>query len=213
MPVQIVRSRVHHSLERLTTTGDAGPDEWAYVPENLTPIVAAEAALAMLQPILRNLTPEDQPKPTPCADFTCHQLAVHLMTSIAQLGAMAGGTVTNPEQGSLENKVSVMAGQAIAAWRKVDLDGTVPGPGGSAMPASFAASILPVELALHGWDLAQSSGQTIHTSDELVDYLRGLAEGLVPAGRGASFGDEVAPAEGASALDRLAAYAGRTALV
>lgn len=200
-------------LERVAATGDAGPDEWAYAPENLTPIVAAEAALAMLQPILRNLTPDDQPKPTPCTDFTCHGLAVHLMTSIAQLGAMAGGTVTNPEQGSLENKVSVMAGQAIAAWRKVDLDGTVPGPGGSPMPASFAASILPVELALHGWDLAQSSGQTVHVSDELVDYLRGLAESLVPGGRGSSFGDEVAPSEDASTLDRLAAYAGRTALV
>ena len=199
-------------LERLATTGDAGPDEWAYAPENLTPIVAAEATLAALQPILRRLTPEDQPKPTPCADFTCHALAVHLMTSIAQLGAMAGGTVTNPEQGSLENKVSVMAGQAIDAWRKVDLDGTVAEPGGSAMPASFAATILPVELALHGWDLAQSSGQTVHISDELVDYLRGLAEGLVPGGRGSSFGDEVAPPEGARPLDRLAAYAGRTTM-
>ena len=200
-------------LERVAATGDAGPDEWAYAPENLTPIVAAEAALAVLQPILRNLTPRDQPKPTPCTDFTCRELADHLMSSIAQLGAMAGATVTNPEQGSLESRVSVMAGQAIDAWRKVDLDGTVPGPGGSPMPAAFAASILPVELALHCWDLAQSSGQTVHISDELVGYLRGLAEGLVPGGRGRSFGDEVAPAEDASALDRLAAYAGRTALV
>ena len=199
-------------LERLATTGDAGPDEWAYAPENLTPVVAAEAALAMLQPILRNLTPEDQPKPTPCTDFTCHELAEHLLMSLGQIGAMAGATVTNPEEGSLENRVSVVAGQAIGAWRKVDLDGTVPGPGGSPMPAAFAASILPVELALHGWDLAQSSGQTVHISDELVDYLRGLAEKLVPGGRGSSFGDEVAPIEDASALDRLAAYAGRTAL-
>lgn len=69
-----------------------------------------------------------------------------------------------------------------------------------------------MELALHGWDLAQSSGQTVHISDELIDYLRGLAEELVPGGRGSSFGDEVAPVENASALDRLAAYAGRTAL-
>lgn len=200
-------------LERVAATGDAGPDEWAYAPENLTPIVAAEAALAVLQPILRNLTPEDRPKPTPCSDFTCHELADHLMSSIAQLGAMAGATVTNPEQGSLENRVSVMAGQTIDAWRQVDLDGTVPGPGGSPMPAAFAASILPVELALHGWDLAQSSGQTVHISDELVGYLHGLAEGVVPDGRGRSFGDEVAPTKDAGALDRLAAYAGRTALV
>ena len=59
-------------LERLATTGDAGQDEWAWAPEQLDPLVAAEAALAAIQPMLRSLTAEDRPKPTPCADFTCH---------------------------------------------------------------------------------------------------------------------------------------------
>lgn len=197
-------------LERLATTGDAGPDEWAYAPENLTPIVAAEAALAVLQPVLRNLTAENRPKPTPCSDFTCHEVAEHLLTSLGQLGALAGATVTNPETGSLENRVSVVAGQAIDAWRKIDLDGTVPGPGGTPTPAAFLAGILPLELTLHGWDLAQASSQQLHISDELVDYLRSLADTVVPGGRGSSFADEVIPAEDATAIDRLAAFAGRT---
>ena len=200
-------------LERLAGTGDAGPDEWAWAPQELTPMVAAEAVLATLQPVLRNLTVEDQPKPTPCEDFTCHQLAEHLMGSLGQLGGMSGVTVTDPSAGSLENRVSVMAGQAIAGWRSVDLESTVPGPGGSTMPASFAASILPVELLLHGWDIAQSSAQRLHASDELVTYVAGLAEGLVPGGRGSSFGAEVTAPEDADSLDRLAAYSGRTALV
>ena len=58
-------------LQKVATTGDASQDEWAFAPENLTPITAAEAALAVLQPVLRNLTPEDRPKPTPCTEFTC----------------------------------------------------------------------------------------------------------------------------------------------
>ena len=173
-------------LERLATTGDAGQDEWAYAPENLTPITAAEAALAVLQPILRNLTQEDRPKPTPCTEFTNHQLAEHLFGSLTGVGAMAGATVVNPNEGSLENRVSVMAGQVIDAWRSVDLAGTVPGPGGSPMPASIGAVILPIELVLHGWDFAQGSGQQVHISDELVAYVRGLAETVVPDGRGAA---------------------------
>ncbi len=198
-------------LERVAATGDAGPDEWAFVPAELTPVIAAEAALAVIQPMLRNLTPEDQPKPTPCTDFTCHQLAEHLLGSVAQLGAMAGGAVVNPQEGSLENRLSVMAAQAIEAWRSVDLDGTVPGPGGAEMPAAFAASILPIELLLHGWDLAEGSGQRLHASDELVGYVRGLADAVVPGGRSAgSFADEVHAAAGLPALDRLAAFAGRT---
>jgi len=198
-------------LERLATTGDAGPDEWAYAPENLTPIIAADAALAVIQPILRGLTSEDRPKATPCTEFTCHELAEHLFGSLTGLGAMAGATVVNPEEGSLENRVSVMAAQVIDAWRTVDLDGTVPGPGGSQMPASIGAVILPIELVLHGWDLAQASGQRIHISDELVEYVRGMAETVVPDGRGrGAFAAEVSPADDATAVDRLAAYTGRT---
>ncbi len=199
-------------LERLASTGHAGQDEWAWAPEHLDAVVATEAALAVVQPMLRNLTPEDQPKPSPCTDLTCHELAEHLLTSLEQLGALAGATVTNPLEGSLENRVSVMTAQAVDGWRARGLEGDVDGPGGRKMPASFAASILPLELMLHGWDLAQGSGQQLHASDELVAYLRTLAETVVPGGRGRSFGPEVAPADDASALDRLAAYAGRSPL-
>jgi len=199
-------------LERLATSGDAGPDEWAFVPEDMTPVTASEAVLAVIQPILRNLTPEDRPKPTPCAEFTAHDVGQHLLDSIGQLGALAGGSVVNPEHGSLENRVSVMAAQAIDAWRVVDLDGTVPGPGGD-MPASFAAGILPLELALHGWDLAQASGQDVHISDELVGYLQTVAGSVVPASRrNGTFGPEVPADDNATPVDRLAAFAGRTPL-
>ena len=200
-------------LARLAATGGAGPDEWAQVPESLTPVTAADAALAVLQPILRNLTPEDRPKPTPCAKFSCHEVVGHLFGSLVQLGAMAGAQVQNPNEGSLENRISVMAAQAIDGWRSVDLDSMVSGPVGTEMPASAAASILPVELVLHGWDLAQASGQQIHISDELVDYLRALAEMVVPPARqSGAFADEVPSAADSSAIDRLAAFAGRRPL-
>jgi uncharacterized protein (TIGR03086 family) len=196
-------------LETLAREGDAGPDMWAWAPKELDPIVASEAVLAAVQPVLRNLTAEDRSKQTPCADFTCSDLAEHLATSLQKLGAMAGADVVAPEAGSLENCISVMADEAITSWRTRGLDGMVPGPGGSGMPASFAASILPIEILLHGWDLAQGSGQMLLVSDEVVAYVDGLARAVVPRGRGSSFGDEVTPAPDASPLDRLAAFAGR----
>lgn len=205
----------HHYLERLekmAATGDAGPDEWAWAPEDLTPLTAADAALASLQPVLRGLTTDDRTKQTPCEDFTCHELAEHLFGSLAQLGAMAGGTVVDPEQGSLENRVSTMAAQVIDAWRTVDLDGTVPGHGGQEMPAGFLAGVLPLEIALHAWDFAQASGQEIRMSDEVVAYLAELGQSVIPGGRGRSFADEVTAATDATALDRLAAFSGRSTL-
>ncbi len=197
-------------LDRVAVTGDAGQDEWASAADPTDPLTAAEAALAALQPVLRALTAEDQPKATPCADFTCHDVAVHLMKSMADVGGMSGATVTNPEQGSLENKLSVMTAQAVAGWRARGLEGVVVLPNGREFPAATAAALLPVELMLHGWDLAQGSGQELKVSDGLVAYVRTLAEDVVPSGRGRSFADEVEPGPHAGALERLAAYAGRT---
>ena len=201
-------------LEEIAATGDAGPDEFAWTPDASQPAVIADAALAAIQPVLRGLSDDDLGKQTPCADFTCGELVEHLTMSLVQLGAMAGATVTDPGQGSIEHRVSTVAAQAIDAWRTVDLSGTVPGPGGGEMPASFGASILPVELILHGWDLARASGQDLPVRDDVVACLRELAEAFVPSARSnGSFGEEVEAPADSSPIDRLAAYAGRRPLV
>jgi uncharacterized protein (TIGR03086 family) len=200
-------------LERLAIKGDAGPDEWAWAPQDLDPIVAGYAALASLQPVLRALTAEDRPKPTPCTDLSCHQLAVHLMESIAGLGAMAGASVEMPADGSLESKVSVLADQSLTAWQTRGLEGMVTDPAGSEVPARFSPALLAIELLLHGWDLAQGSGQRMEVSDGVVAYVTELAEPIIPGGRGWAFGDEQTPAADADALDRFAAYSGRQVLV
>ena len=69
---------------------------------------------------------------------------------------------------------------------------------------------MPIEILLHGWDLAQGSSQSLLVSDAVVEYVHGLALQIVPGGRGRSFGDEVTPAPDANALNRLAAFSGRT---
>lgn len=198
-------------LELLAVKGDAGRDEWAWTPEQLDPIIAGYAVLAAIQPMLRALTAEDKPKPTPCGGQTCHQVAVHLMESMTGLGGMAGAEVTMPAEGSLESKVSQMADQALSAWAERGLDGTVTDPAGREVPAGFAPTVIDVELLLHGWDIAQGSGRTIQASDEVVAHVAALAEQIIPKGRGDAFADEIVPADGAGALDRLAAYSGRRA--
>jgi uncharacterized protein (TIGR03086 family) len=197
-------------LELLAVKGDAGRDEWAWEPEKLDPIVAGYAVLAALQPMLRRLTADDKPRATPCGGQTCHEVAEHLMGSLSALGSMAGTTVERPDLGSLETKVSVMADQALSAWAERGLEGTVTEPRGREIPASFGPTIIDVEMLLHGWDIAEGSGQTIEISDKVVSYVAGLSEQVIPGGRGDAFGDEVAAPLHADALGRLAAYSGRT---
>lgn len=200
----------HHYLDRLVavaTTGDAGQDEWAWAPEQLDPLVAAEATLAVLQPVLRGLTDADRTKPTPCAEFDCHALAEHLFGSLTQLAAMAGATVSVPEAGSLEDRVSVMADQALTAWRAHEGETVV----GGNLPAYVAKVILPIEFLLHAWDFAQASGQTVKVSDEVVSWVADNAKPIIEGGRErGSFGPELSAPDGASPLDAFAAFAGRT---
>ncbi len=133
-------------LEKAAVTGEAGPDEWMAAPERLDELSAADATLAVLQTVLGQLTSEDRPKQTPCAEFTCHDLAEHLFGSMGAFGSMAGVRVVNPETGSLENRVATMAAQAVEGWRARGPAGTVPAPGGGEMPATFAAGIMPVKF-------------------------------------------------------------------
>lgn len=199
-------------LEKIAATGDAGPDEWAAVPADLNPITAAEATLAVLQLVLRGLTNADKVKQTPCEDFTCHDLAVHLFGSIVGVGKMVGVEIVNAGTGSLENQVSVLADQALTASRARGLEGTAPAPGGHGeAPVSLAPTILTLEFLLHAWDFAQASGQQVVAADGLVDYVQTLAEQVIPGARGNGSFKAAQPAPaGASRLERLAAFAGRT---
>ncbi|WP_236792386.1 TIGR03086 family metal-binding protein [Amycolatopsis sp. GM8] len=194
-------------LQRYVATGDAGTDEWAWAPDPIDPLIAAEASLAALQPILRGLRDEDRTRPTPCDDYDCHALAEHLFGSLTTLGDMAGATVTRPDGGSLEACVSEMTGEVIKAWLAHRGDTIV----GGDLPADTAKTILSLELLLHGWDFARASGKTMKVSDELVAYVsqRGLPTIDGSRERGVFRAAVDAPAE-AGALDRLAAYSGRS---
>lgn len=198
-------------LEQLAATGDAGQDDWAWEPENLTPTVAAEAALAAIQPVLRAIADADADRTTPCPELPVGALVDHLVRSMVGLGAMAGATVVETD-GTAEHRVSSAAAQAITAWRAADPEAPVQSPVGE-MPGSVAAALLPTEILLHGWDLAQGMGRTVAVSDAVVTYIRGLAEPIIPAARGRAFADAVPAPEGAPVIDGFAAFAGRTALV
>jgi uncharacterized protein (TIGR03086 family) len=201
-------------LEQAALSGDAGPDEWPAAPEHLDQLNSAEAALAVLQGVLRNLTTEDRARQTPCSEYDGHALAEHLFGSLSGLGRMIGTDVSNPEEGSLENRVAVMADQVITAWRARGLEGMVPGPGGGDFPAALAVNVLSLELLLHAWDFAQTSGQPLPVSDELASYVLGLAEQVVPGARqGGAFAPEVDAPGDASPMERLVAYTGRRPLV
>ena len=98
---------------------------------------------------------------------------------------------------------------ALTAWRRRGVGGTV-AVGRSTLPASLAVEIIPMELLVHGWDMARATGQQIDVPPEVADHLLGRARALVTEDkRGRSFAAEVPAGPQASALQRLIAFTGR----
>jgi uncharacterized protein (TIGR03086 family) len=203
-----------HYLERLVeaaSAGDAGPDSWAHAPEDLDELKAAEASLAWAQRALRLPLAEGLDKaPTPCSDFTLHDLVEHLFGSITSLGGAAGAEI-EPVRGSGPEVLIAGAGaKALEAWRGRGLAGMVDTP--FEMPAKVAAGILTMELFVHGWDAAMATGRPYEPSDELAEFVLGVAHSVVNPDirKTVGFADEIEVAEDAPPLSRLLAFTGRT---
>jgi len=204
-----------HFLERLSIagrTGDAGADDWAASPDPLDELSAAEAALALCQLVLREMSESDAGAFTPCAKFTVADLVDHLLGSISHLGSMAGADIAVPSVGSMESRVATAAQQTLEAWRHRGIEGEVLF-GSRPMPAPRAASILSLEFLVHAWDFSVATSKTLAPSDALSDYVLGLARELIapPMRDGDRFGAEVEVGPDAGAMERLAAFTGRAA--
>ncbi len=205
-----------HYLDRLAAaaeTGDAGPDEWAVAPEELDPISAAEASWTLTQRVLRNFTAADRDKPTPCTEFTVHQLVEHLIGSLQALGGAGGAETVELPHDSAEGDVAVAVEAALRAYRERGLDGIV-NAGGNEFPATAAMGIIAIELLVHGWDFAQATGQSFDPPDHLSEFVLGATQAVVTPearGEGKGFAEELPVDDAASSLERLIAYTGRAA--
>jgi uncharacterized protein (TIGR03086 family) len=205
----------NHFMDRLVAAGrdgDAGPDEWAAAPDPLDELLCAEATLAVLQGVLRDMDSDDLTKQTACTEYTVAQLADHVMGSIATLGGCAGAAMPERDQDApLETQVADAAQAALEAWRRRGLGGTVElGP--QEVPAAMPVNILSIEFLVHAWDFARATGRDVVVSEPVTDYALQLAGKVItPEARGfAGFADSVETGPDATVLDRLIAFTGRT---
>ena len=120
-----------------------------------------------------------------------------------------GEQIDTPVAGTLEENVAATAEAALAAWRRHGLDGSV-AVGRSVMPAGLAVEIIPLELLVHGWDIAHATGHDIEVTPEIAGYVLDRAQELITEDkRGRSFAAEVPAGGEATAMQRLIAFTGR----
>jgi uncharacterized protein (TIGR03086 family) len=203
----------NHYLDRLVVAAqnsDAGPDEWAAAPDPLDELSSAEATLAVVQRVLRDVTADDMSAQTACTEFTVAQLADHLVGSITTLGVAAGAQFDDDPGKPVEIRIADLAQPALEAWRGRGLDGTVT-VGPNDIPATVAAGILSIEFLVHAWDFAAATGRPAAIPEPLAEYVLTLTHKIIsPEGRKAVGFDDPVPAPHTSdAVTRLVAYTGR----
>jgi uncharacterized protein (TIGR03086 family) len=205
-----------HYLDRLAdaaSTGEGGLDPWATGGDELDELSAAEASWAICRQMMLAVTPDTKELPTPCSEFTVHELVEHLMGSLRALGAMAGADVpADIDAASAEDYIAQAAEPALAAWRVRGVDGEVSFGSGTA-PAALPAGIIGLEFFIHAWDFAQATQQPFAAPDALTGYVTTLAERTIqPDNRGVGRGfDQITIPAHDDAVSRLMAFTGRTA--
>jgi len=153
--------------------------------------------------------------PTPCTGWNVRDVINHMTNGNLRFAASITGA-EGPDRGD-----DVLGGDPFAGFRgslaavlaafaaEGALQRAYPSPFGE-LPGAALAMLRTAELTVHAWDLAAATGQPRDFDPGVVAAAEQMLRSRpLTRGRSAPFGHEQPAPAGASAADRLAAYAGR----
>jgi uncharacterized protein (TIGR03086 family) len=166
-------------------------------------------------------SPAQLAAPSPCVRWSARDVLNHMIGGADLFAACARGEQQPfPDWSDMPDWVGndpaasyrrAAAGVLTAFSAPGFLDGTVPMPWGDT-PAPFALNLIMADHATHSWDLARATGLTIEIPAATAETALDTTQASVsPEFRAAGLYAAEQPApEGASTLDRLAAFSGRS---
>lgn len=163
--------------------------------------------------MLANIRQDQLGDPTPCTDWTVHQLVDHVVAGNTR---MAGGA-TPAEHGDDEvgDLVAAHAESARAAQARFaapdGLTRMMDMPFGS-VPGAVVIGLRTTDAIVHAWDLARATDQPTDVDADVAEAMLAVSrERIQPGfrGEGRPFAAEQACDSGRPAADRLAAFLGR----
>ncbi|WP_170180729.1 TIGR03086 family metal-binding protein [Actinomadura pelletieri] len=175
-----------------------------------------ERAIYFALTAVQGVTPDMLGRGTPCGEWNLEMLLLHLRDSLAALydGVCLGRVAMNPEPlVPEEDPVSAVRVRAVRLLRKSLCPGRVE-IGDRSMDRELMAAAGAIEVAVHGWDIAQASGRRAPVPPALADELLMIVPLLAPEpqDRWPLFAEPVEPGVDAGAGDRLVAFLGRRPL-
>lgn len=190
------------------------------------PIDKLQRALDAAGQLVAGVRSDQWSNPTPCPEWTVRALVDHLVTGNRRFAAIVSGEEPPPREtlGQAQG-IDQLGDDPAGAYRDAAaallaafdrpgvLDRVFRVPAGP-VPGVVALHLRITEALVHGWDLAHATGQPAQLPDDLAEeelaFARGAAAPDVPR-TGRPFGPPLPIPDDAPAIDRLAAYLGRSA--
>jgi uncharacterized protein (TIGR03086 family) len=153
--------------------------------------------------------------PTPCTQWSVRDVVKHLVGMNLVFVAMLEQS-PKPERGADPlgaDPAGAYRRSAAALHAAAALPGVLERSEVTPMGATTNAERMQwriADLLIHGWDLAQATGAVLELPEDLVEQALALVRAELPGQpRTGRFADPQPIAEGAPAIDRLAACSGR----
>lgn len=182
----------------------------------MEPLAQLDVLVPAFEQLCAGTRPEQLDDRTPCSDWAVRDLFGHLRGGATLFAAAVRGhegAEPEPVPDDAVTSATVAAADDLdAALREPGaLERTVETPFGP-MPGAVFARLIAFDLLMHTWDLATATGQPLDIPDDLVAAAEGFArQAITPELRAPGvFGPEVEAPAGASDLERLVAFSGRT---
>ena len=167
---------------------------------------------------------DDLGKPTPCPAYTLGDLIDHvggLALAFTAAARKAGGPYVeqNPQgqAGRLgpdwRERIAADLQDLASAWSKPGAWTGMTRIAGMDAPAGMVGLTAADELVVHGWDVAQATGQPYACEPDVLEATRQFLDQFTspdaPAGPDVAFGPSRPAPAGAPMLDKVVALAGR----
>ncbi|MGI9597348.1 MAG: TIGR03086 family metal-binding protein [Acidimicrobiales bacterium] len=178
---------------------------------------ALESALANTTRLVQGIDADQWDQATPCAKWNVRELVTHTAGVMANFtnGAAGKPPVGDPLEYDLGADpgatMAELSATNVAAWRNRGELESVISLGENEFPGMVGISINMLDAYVHGWDIAQATGQQAMLDADLCAGLLEFSRQAVPEAprEGDNFHPVVATGDGASAQDQLLAYLGR----
>jgi uncharacterized protein (TIGR03086 family) len=177
-----------------------------------------QSVVASLQPVIDGVPDEELGAPTPCTEFDLRMVANHMLGTVEAMRRVGASEPMDPEDPWGTNGDNMRAewrddltqrlnGYAEAWGRPEAWQGEAMG---GAMTKEGVGDLGFVEVILHGWDLAKSSGQEVDYDDAAVGRALEILDQIAEVGRAhGAFGPEVSVPDDAEPFAKVLAKAGR----